>query len=569
MNKNLVIGSVVGLTLLFLSAKKKPGLKIIDIVNNLKKSNTQSYDTRTLDQVNKIVVHHSATTSGTPESYARYHVDTRNFPGIGYHYVIQQDGTIYLVNYLNTIAWHTGGENTSSVGICLTGNFDTQQPFPAQMAALKNLIAYLKIQFGRNLEIKGHRDYSTKTCPGNNIHLDNIAAINAIYKNVDCPACPDTFYPCNDGFFSTTNKKGSCARHGGLNKEKEPIKRQIEPTSYPSITPTKTSPKKKIKAIEKPGFDAPQVGDIVEFRLVDRNHKGFIYSPGKLHLLDGNKIDLREIELSDVSNIVVLPEKRKALLQYVDNYVYTLENLIYAGAFKWKNIKFIGIPTNPKEASFYLSNILDKKAIREEQKYVFFDETGITATDAHKLIHLNTESNYRGLFDENGNKIQDSYFNFMNIIADRFPIVYPLDLLKFMNFLSIVKDSHIQGKEINGVHGKIDGMPYSYNANIVYDVCSSLLATLGDGTYYIHLSNPNKPTVICKTDYFNKYQDSFGLFMPLFNSGDIKPEDLQKFKYQFGVMNIDYQRYLPYYWSFEKNNVVDLDNNIIDLDKIL
>lgn len=213
MDKKLILASsVIGIALLFFSKKKTASIKIIDIVNNLKKSNTQTYDTRDLSQINKIVVHHSATTSGTPESYARYHVDTRNFPGIGYHYVVQQDGTIYQTNYLNTISWHTGGENTSSIGICLTGNFDVQQPFPAQMAALNSLIAYIKSQLNRPLQIKGHRDYSTKSCPGDHIVLPQIAGIYAIKKT------GKGLTICRDKSKSTSQGKGACSFHRGVEK---------------------------------------------------------------------------------------------------------------------------------------------------------------------------------------------------------------------------------------------------------------------------------------------------------------------------------------------------------------
>jgi len=212
MENKFILGSAA-LALLFLYKKKAASsLKIIDIVNSLPKSSTQTYSTRNLSQINKIVVHHSATTSGTPESYARYHIDTRNFPAIAYHYVIQQDGTVYQTNYLNTISWHTAGENTSSIGICLTGNFDVQQPFPAQMRSLNALIASLKKQLGNNLQIKGHRDYSTKTCPGNNIVLPQIAGVGAIFKK------GKGLTICKDNYKSDRIGRGACSYHRGVKK---------------------------------------------------------------------------------------------------------------------------------------------------------------------------------------------------------------------------------------------------------------------------------------------------------------------------------------------------------------
>lgn len=208
MNNKLLAGLVV-VSFFFLSSSKKAILKIKNIVDSLPKSPTQSYSTRNLTQINKIVVHHSATTSGTAESYARYHVDTRGWPGIGYHFVIDQDGTINQTNWLETVSYHTGNENTNSIGICLTGNFDIQQPFPAQMASLNALISYLKGQLGQHLQVYGHRDYSTKTCPGDHISLSsynpNIAAIAGVI--------------CKDGTYSEKTGRGACSRHGGAEDE--------------------------------------------------------------------------------------------------------------------------------------------------------------------------------------------------------------------------------------------------------------------------------------------------------------------------------------------------------------
>lgn len=207
MNNKVLVG-IAFLSLIFLSPSQKAALSIRNIVDDLPKSATQSYSTRNLSQINKIVVHHSATTSGTAESYARYHVDTRGWPGIGYHFVIDQDGTINQTNWLETVSYHTGNNNTSSIGICLTGNFDIQQPFPAQMASLNALISHLKNQLGQNLQVYGHRDYSTKTCPGNNIALSsynpNIAGII-----------------CKDGTYSDKTGRGACSRHGGAEEQKQ------------------------------------------------------------------------------------------------------------------------------------------------------------------------------------------------------------------------------------------------------------------------------------------------------------------------------------------------------------
>lgn len=144
-----------------------------DIVNTLAKDPKRTYATRSLSSIRQIVIHHSATTSGSAAAYAKYHVENRGWPGIGYHFVIDKDGTINLTNYLETISYHVSGQNTRSIGICLTGNFDIQQPTTAQLNSVVRLIRFLSDQLGR-LPIKGHNDYAAKSCPGNNISTQYI-----------------------------------------------------------------------------------------------------------------------------------------------------------------------------------------------------------------------------------------------------------------------------------------------------------------------------------------------------------------------------------------------------------
>jgi hypothetical protein len=125
----ILLIAVVGIAYLL---AKRFSFQPIDIVNDLPKSNTSTYPTRTLNQIDTIIVHHSAVPStargATPEGYANFHITSPNygFPGIAYHVVIQPDGKAYLTNYLETISYHVGALNTSAVGVVLSGNFDNE-----------------------------------------------------------------------------------------------------------------------------------------------------------------------------------------------------------------------------------------------------------------------------------------------------------------------------------------------------------------------------------------------------------------------------------------------------------
>lgn len=139
-----------------------------DLVNSLPRNPNERYATRSLSQIQQIVIHHSATNSGSAAAYANYHVEHRGWPGIGYHFVIDKDGTINQTNYLETVSYHVSGQNTRSIGICLTGNFDVQEPTASQINSLVRLIQHLSTQLGR-LPLKEHNDFAAKSCPGENL----------------------------------------------------------------------------------------------------------------------------------------------------------------------------------------------------------------------------------------------------------------------------------------------------------------------------------------------------------------------------------------------------------------
>lgn len=167
--KSLIIGGVflAIILLLWLSAQR---IKIVDKTNELMRSANLKYGTRLLSQINQIVVHHSASIGQTAKDYARYHVLSKGWPGIGYTFVLEVDGTIVQVHSLNVVSYNTGGVNTRTVGICLSGDFTKQEPSPQQLKSLKRLIKHLRKTLPQRLDVYGHKDYGTTSCPGPNLY---------------------------------------------------------------------------------------------------------------------------------------------------------------------------------------------------------------------------------------------------------------------------------------------------------------------------------------------------------------------------------------------------------------
>lgn len=154
-------------------------MQIEDITDSLPRHLSKRYGKRRLEAITHVVVHHSATASGTPEAFARYHVHTLGWPGIGYHYVIAKDGEVFKCNPARRVSYHAAGANAYSIGICLVGEFDTGQPTEAQCRSLLWLLRELMGAYGiPAAHVIGHRDVpgARKSCPGANTNLDELRA---------------------------------------------------------------------------------------------------------------------------------------------------------------------------------------------------------------------------------------------------------------------------------------------------------------------------------------------------------------------------------------------------------
>lgn len=131
--------------------------------------------------INGIIVHCTATraewwagkrTSEKVAEIRRWHVQDRGWSDIGYHFLIDRDGTVAKGRPIERIGAHTRGNNTGTVGIALLGGHgsDAHDLFSenftqAQDDALRGLIAKLKTSYGE-LRVSGHNDYAAKACPG-------------------------------------------------------------------------------------------------------------------------------------------------------------------------------------------------------------------------------------------------------------------------------------------------------------------------------------------------------------------------------------------------------------------
>ncbi|HAE37773.1 MAG TPA: hypothetical protein DCG57_03940 [Candidatus Riflebacteria bacterium] len=128
--------------------------------------------------VQRLVVHHSWIPNQSQYKGAlsirgiqSYHMDDPNtgWADIGYHFLIGPEGTIYQGRPETVVGAHAS-PNTNAVGICLIGDYDPEKdPIPPVMEkSLVSLLSWLCSNYKVNpkVNIFGHCDYSTKSCPG-------------------------------------------------------------------------------------------------------------------------------------------------------------------------------------------------------------------------------------------------------------------------------------------------------------------------------------------------------------------------------------------------------------------
>lgn len=127
---------------------------------------------------NRYILHHSASPDVSAANIHGWHLARKDngvpWLGIGYHFVIRQDGTIERGRPENSIGAHAGaGANGDSIGICFTGNFEEGKPTEAQLNAFIWLEKLLRPKYGK-INIQGHSDVMATACPGKNFPWDDL-----------------------------------------------------------------------------------------------------------------------------------------------------------------------------------------------------------------------------------------------------------------------------------------------------------------------------------------------------------------------------------------------------------
>ena len=126
-------------------------------------------------KINKIIVHCTATAEGkdySVDTIRKWHLK-RGWRDVGYHFLIQRDGTVDEGRPIEQSGAHTKGNNFDSIGLAYVGGVEAKKKdgkwiakdtrTDEQKEAMLDLICQLHDTYGG--VVYGHRDFSRKSCP--------------------------------------------------------------------------------------------------------------------------------------------------------------------------------------------------------------------------------------------------------------------------------------------------------------------------------------------------------------------------------------------------------------------
>ena len=126
---------------------------------------------------NKLIVHHTGgtdlnpledTSHHTAEMIKQWHVNGKGWQDIGYNWVIEKSGKIVKGRDEKIDGAHCLGQNSQSIGVCLSGNFDATLPTKEQIEAFKTFYKDLIKRYPNITpdKVYPHRKFANKTCYG-------------------------------------------------------------------------------------------------------------------------------------------------------------------------------------------------------------------------------------------------------------------------------------------------------------------------------------------------------------------------------------------------------------------
>lgn len=130
--------------------------------------------------IHTLVVHHTAGRAAEKlndvkqelRAIQRMHMEhPRNYSDIGYNFIIDRAGRIWVGRGFDRVGAHTLNHNTGTIGVAFMGNYEHIELNRRQLAAFAALRTMLRLRGIKIRKIKGHRQMPDQNtaCPGKNI----------------------------------------------------------------------------------------------------------------------------------------------------------------------------------------------------------------------------------------------------------------------------------------------------------------------------------------------------------------------------------------------------------------
>ncbi len=176
------------------------GNKFVDLRDSIPGDSYNWSWVRPLSQVNYLAIHHTAgPDTQTPEEIANYHINNNGWGGIGYHFLIAKDGTVFYVGDISTARANVANLNEQVLGICLIGNFtEGRIPSNQQLDSAHKLCDFFINDYPdlSNVaswdKVRGHKELpgQSTTCPGDNWPSWRIQIVEGVGGTVPTPPPP-------------------------------------------------------------------------------------------------------------------------------------------------------------------------------------------------------------------------------------------------------------------------------------------------------------------------------------------------------------------------------------------
>jgi hypothetical protein len=132
--------------------------------------------------VRHLVVHYSASDADEQADHKNcakrvrgiqnYHMDTQGWSDIAYNWLVCKHGYIFKGRGWGIRSAATGDANSYTVAVCFLGD-DTKgkaDVTPEAKKAIKSVLAFVKKRAPRLINVKGHRDFMSTSCPGDELY---------------------------------------------------------------------------------------------------------------------------------------------------------------------------------------------------------------------------------------------------------------------------------------------------------------------------------------------------------------------------------------------------------------